>query len=326
MALFDPFGRKINYLRLSVTDRCNLRCIYCMPAEGVRKLKHEEILSYEELQLLAETAVRIGIEKIRITGGEPLVRKGIVDFLAGLSKIPGLRQLVLTTNGMLLSEMAEGLRAAGVHRINISLDSLKPEIFARITRRGNLDQVLTGIRTAESIGFPIKLNMVVMRGINDGEILDFAGLTMEKPFTVRFIEYMPSMKEPDWRSRVFSGDEVMRRISEAYRIRPFPREDSLSGPSRNFRIDGANGTIGIITAVSSHFCSECNRIRVTSSGTAKGCLFDNAEYDLKPILRSGNRSALETALREIVARKPERGAICDPNSHRKPFDMSKVGG
>jgi cyclic pyranopterin phosphate synthase len=291
MALIDSFGRKINYLRLSVTDRCNLRCIYCMPAEGICKMKHEEILKYEELLLLAETAIGIGIEKIRITGGEPLVRKGILGFLEKLSGIPGLRQLVLTTNGMLLPEMAEGLRKAGVQRLNISLDSLRPETFRHITRCGDLERVLTGILAAEEQGFPIKLNMVVMRGINDDEVLEFARLTLTKPFTVRFIE-----------------------------------EDSLAGPSRNYRIEGAAGKIGIITAVSSHFCRDCNRIRVTSSGMAKGCLFDDTAYDLKPILSNGDRAALETTLREIVSRKPLKGFICDAGSHRKPFDMSKVGG
>ncbi len=326
MTLIDSFGRKINYLRLSVTDRCNLRCVYCMPAEGIRKLKHEEILKYEELLLLAETAIGIGIEKIRITGGEPLVRKGILGFLKSLSGIPGLRQLVLTTNGMLLPEMSEGLRKAGVQRLNISLDSLKPETFTRITRCGDLERVLTGIRIAEDLGFPIKLNMVVMRGINDDEVLDLAELTLAKPYTVRFIEYMPTMKEPGWQSLVVPGEEIIRRISGSYRIRPLEREDSLSGPSRNYRIDGAAGTIGIITAVSSHFCGECNRIRVTSSGMAKGCLFDDTEYDLKTVLRNGDRAALETALREIVGRKPRKGFICDADSHRKPFDMSKIGG
>lgn len=326
MTLVDSFGRKINYLRLSVTDRCNLRCVYCMPAEGIRKLKHEEILKYEELLLLAETAVGIGIEKIRITGGEPLVRKEILGFLESLSGIPGLRQLVLTTNGMLLPEMAEGLRKAGVQRLNISLDSLKSETFTRITRYGDLERVLRGIRIAEEQGFPIKLNMVVMRGINDDEVPDFAELSLAKPYTVRFIEYMPTMKEPGWQSLVVSGDEIIRRISGSYRLQPLEREDSLSGPSRNYRIDGAAGTIGIITAVSCHFCRECNRIRVTSSGMAKGCLFDDTEYDLKTVLRNGDRAALETALREIVNRKPRKGFICDADSHRKPFDMSKIGG
>lgn len=326
MTLIDSFGRNINYLRLSVTDRCNLRCVYCMPAEGVRKLAHDEILNYEELLLLAETAVAIGIEKIRITGGEPLVRKGIVEFLGTLSQISGLRQLVLTTNGMLLPEMAEGLRKAGVQRLNISLDSLRPETFARITRGGDLERVLCGIAIAEKEGFPIKLNMVVMRGTNDDEVLDFAGLTMVKPYTVRFIEYMPTRKEPNWQSLAVPGDEILRRIAGAYRILPLDRDDSLSGPAKNYRIDGAAGAIGIITPVSSHFCSECNRIRVTSAGKAKGCLFDNTEYDLKTILSNGNRAALEKALRAIVDRKPGKGFIAEKGSNRKPFDMSKVGG
>lgn len=326
MALIDSFGRKINYLRLSVTDRCNLRCVYCMPAEGVGKLRHEEILRYEDLLLLAETAVGIGIEKIRITGGEPLVRNGILGFLEKLSGIAGLRQLVVTTNGTLLSEMAEGLRKAGVQRLNVSLDSMNPETFRRITRCGDLERVLTGIRMAQEQGFPIKLNMVVMRGINDAEVLDFARLTLTQPLTVRFIEYMPTMKEAGWRSLFVSGEEILQRVSASYRVRPLKREDSLAGPSRNYRIEGAAGKIGIISAVSSHFCRNCNRIRVTSSGMAKGCLFDDTRHDLKPVLRSGDRAALETALREIVARKPRRGLVCDPGAHRKPFDMSKVGG
>jgi cyclic pyranopterin phosphate synthase len=268
----------------------------------------------------------MGIEKIRVTGGEPLVRKGILGFLEKLSGISGLRQLVLTTNGTLLPEMAEGLRKAGVQRLNISLDSLRPETFTRITRCGDLGRVLTGIRIAEEVGFPIKLNMVVMRGINDDEVVDFAGLTLVKPYTVRFIEYMPTMKDPDWRSLVVTGEEIIRRISGVYRVQPLDREDYLSGPSRNYRIDGAVGAIGIITPVSCHFCDECNRIRVTASGMVKGCLFNDAEYDLKTILRNGNQAALEEALREIVARKPAKGFICDADSVRKPFDMSKVGG
>ncbi len=326
MSLVDSFGRKINYLRLSVTDRCNLRCVYCMPAEGVRKLSRQEILSYEELLLLADTAVGIGIEKIRITGGEPLVRKGILDFLTSLSRIPGLRQLVLTTNGLLLPEMAEGLRKAGVQRLNISLDSLRPETFNRITRGGDLGRALEGIRIAEEIGFPIKLNMVVMRGINDAEVVDFARLTLDKPRTVRFIEYMPAVKAMDWQSVVVPGDEIIRRIGEAYRTCQLEKDDYLSGPSRNYHIEGAAGAIGVITPVSCHFCGECNRIRVTSSGLAKGCLFDDAEFDLKTVLRNGNRPALEEALREIVGRKPGNGCMSDAGSHRKPFDMSKIGG
>ena len=326
MALIDSFGRKINYLRLSVIDRCNLRCVYCMPTEGVHKLRHQDILSYEELMLLSETAVGLGIEKIRVTGGEPLVRKGILGFLTNLSQIPHLRQLVLTTNGMLLQEMAVDLRKAGVQRLNISLDSLRPDTFARITRCGDLEKVLAGIRAAEEAEFPIKLNMVVMAGINDNEIADFAGLTLTKPYTVRFIEHMPTVTNPDWRSLVVPGEEIIRRIAGAYGVQALDREDPLAGPSRNYRIDGAAGEIGIITPVSSHFCLECNRIRVTSSGIARGCLFDNTEYDLKTILRRGDRPALEGALRAIVDRKPARGFLTSEDSTSEPFDMSKVGG
>jgi len=326
MTLIDSYGRKISYLRLSVTDRCNLRCLYCMPAQGITQLPHRDILSYEELLFLAVTVVGIGIEKIRVTGGEPLVRKGINGFLKDLAGIPNLRQLVLTTNGMLLPEMAAELKAAGVARLNISLDSLRPDTFARITRCGDLQRVLAGIRIGEGLGFPIKINMVVMRGINDDEILDFARLTLAKPYTVRFIEYMPTLKEPDWERRILPGAEILAGIEREYPLVPLERMDDLSGPSRTYRIDGAVGSLGIITPVSSHFCRECNRIRVTSTGTARGCLFDTGEYDLKPLLKEGNRAALEEALRDIVSRKPEKHLLSLVHPACKPFDMSKIGG
>ncbi|HZV81019.1 MAG TPA: radical SAM protein, partial [Geobacteraceae bacterium] len=199
MELIDRYGRRIRYLRLSVTDRCNLRCRYCMPAEGVRKRHHREILSYEELFRVAEEAVALGIDKIRLTGGEPLVRKGIVAFSERLAGLPGLNELVLTTNGLLLEELAAPLRNAGVKRLNISLDSMNPGTFADITRGGELQRVLDGIDAAMAAGFPPpKINMVVMAGINDSEVLDFARLTLTRAFTVRFIEYMPNLLEPDW--------------------------------------------------------------------------------------------------------------------------------
>ncbi len=325
MSLIDSYGRKINYMRLSVTDRCNLRCQYCMPEEGISKLKHEDILSYEELLLLAKATVTVGIEKIRVTGGEPLVRNGIIGFLKKLALIPGLRQLVLTTNGILLKEMAKELYQAGVQRLNISLDSLHPDTFKKITRCGDLDKVLEGIQSADELGFPIKINVVAMRGINDSEFVDFAAITLKKPYAVRFIEYMPTSKEENWQSRVISGNEILERISEFYHIAPVARND-LSGPSQDFRIDGAKGTIGIITPISGHFCAECNRIRVTSSGTARSCLFDDTEYDLKPLLRSGGDAALKETLRAIVINKPKNHLITSHDSAHEPFDMSKVGG
>ncbi len=325
MRLVDSFGRKINYLRLSVTDRCNLRCSYCMPPEGIAKRSHSDMLSYEEMFTIARAAVGLGIEKIRVTGGEPLVRKGVVPFLARLAAIPGLKQLVLTTNGLLLDELAIPLRDAGVQRLNISLDSLRPEVFARITRCGDLPRLLAGITAAERAGFPIKLNAVVMRGINDDELLEFAAMTLDRPITVRFIEYMPAIKEPGWQGLVMPGEEILDRVAARY---PLSRlaQGELSGPAREFRIDGACGTIGIITPLSEHFCGDCNRIRVTSTGTARSCLFSDAEVDLKPYLGTDDTEALTAALRGIVVAKPGRHRLSVAESDHDAFTMAAIGG
>ncbi|TWJ33073.1 GTP 3',8-cyclase MoaA [Geobacter argillaceus] len=325
MRLIDSFGRKINYLRLSVTDRCNLRCSYCMPHEGIHKRPHAEVLNYEELFTIARASVEIGIEKIRITGGEPLVRRDIIPFLSRLAAIPGLKQLVLTTNGVLLDEMAVPLRDAGVQRLNISLDSFRPEIFSRITRRGDLARVLTGIKAAEAAGFPIKLNAVVMRGINDDELLDFAALTLERPVKVRFIEYMPTIKEPGWQKLVVPGEEIISRVSARYPLSQLAQGE-LSGPAREFSIDGAKGTVGIITPLSSHFCGECNRIRVTSAGMARSCLFSDSETDLKPYLADSDPTRLTEALRSIVGAKPGSHRLSLDESDHSAFTMAAIGG
>lgn len=325
MPLIDPLGRTINYLRLSVTDRCNLRCSYCMPAEGITKFTHGDILSYEELYKIARVAVCIGIDKIRITGGEPLVRKGIVNFLQQLAAIPGLDQLVLTTNGVLLETMAVDLRAAGVQRLNISLDSLNPETFARISRCGDLRRVLAGIEAARACGFPVKLNMVVMRGINDHELLDFARMAVTSDTTVRFIEYMPAIREPGWQQLVISGSEILARLAQHYTLFPLEQAE-LAGPSRNFRIPGAPGTIGVITPVSHHFCSECNRIRVTAAGRAKGCLFADSTVDLRTALQSGSNLLLARALSAIVDSKPVRHQMSPEDCRHQAFSMSSIGG
>ena len=325
MPLVDSFGRKINYLRLSVTDRCNFRCLYCMSEDGVSKVCHHDILSYEELLLLARTVVPLGIEKIRVTGGEPLVRSGIIPFLKELSQIPELRQLVLTTNASLLEGMAAELKDAGVQRLNISLDSLCPENFSTITRGGDLSKVLAGIRRAEEVGFPIKINVVAMRGINDHEFLDFAALTIDKPYAIRFIEYMPTQKDTSWESRVISGDNILASIEDKYVLQPVVRGE-MAGPSRDYKIPGALGTVGIITPVSGHFCQDCNRIRVTSLGMVKNCLFADDEVDLKPCLRAGNVSDLKVVLKKIVTDKPGKYLISNKESSHQPFSMSRVGG
>ena len=322
----DLYGRRINYLRLSVTDRCNMRCFYCMPAEGVKKIGHDGVLSFEELYLIAETAVGLGIEKIRITGGEPLVRAGIAPFLAQLTAIKGLRHLALTTNGLMLKKMASELFRAGVQRLNVSLDSLKPAAFAEITRGGDLFRVLAGLDAAEEAGFPPpKINVVIMRGINDSEILDFVEMTRTRGNSVRFIEYMPVIKEEGWQRYCISGDEIMERIAAHYPLETVDK-GAYAGPSRDFRIPEAKGSIGIITAVSGHFCSECNRIRVTARGQAKGCLFSDEKTDLTPFLRPPDRDRLAQVLRRIVSAKPEgHGITCEGYAHAN-FTMAQVGG
>lgn len=326
MALIDTYGRRINYLRLSVTDRCNLRCSYCMPEEGVEKLSHAQVLSYADLLRISSEAVAAGIEKIRVTGGEPLVRKGILSFLERLAALPGLKELVLTTNGLLLKEMAKGLRDAGVQRLNISLDSLKPETFAAITRGGELSRVLDGIEAAESAGFPPhKINVVVMRGVNDGEILDFVELTMKRPYAVRFIEYMPTCGDADWHDLCVPGEEIRSRIAEKYEIEE-TKNSERSGPARNFRVKGSLGSLGVITAMTGHFCDGCNRLRVTASGIAKGCLFSGEGVDLRPVLAAGDDALLGQEIRRIVEAKPGRHQVTDAGAEPTPFAMSRVGG
>jgi len=254
------------------------------------------------------------------------VRKGIVRFLERLSAIPGLRHLALTTNGLLLAEMVNDLYRAGVQRLNVSLDSLRPETFSQITRGGDLAKVLAGLAAAERAGFPPpKINCVIMRGVNDTEILDFADRTMSYGNSIRFIEYMPAVKEEGWQRYCISGEEILQRIATRYTVEQVDK-GPYAGPSRDFRIPGAQGSIGIITAVSGHFCSECNRIRVTSTGQAKGCLFSDAKTDLIPWLRPPDREGLAEVLSFIVSTKPERHDISPDGYTHKNFTMSQVGG
>ncbi len=327
MALVDSFGRKINYLRLSVTDLCNLRCRYCIPGKRFAARNPNGILGYKDLGRVARASVSLGVEKIRVTGGEPLHREGIVGFLEDLAGIPGLKRLVVTTNGVLLGGMARALRTAGVESLNISLDSLRPEVFSHITRGGDVRSVLNGIAAAEEAGFPyVKINVVVMRGVNDGEIPDFARLTIEKPYKVRFIEYMPTAADVGWKSVVVPGGRILKELSRRYALRSVAR-DSFSGPAREYRIEGAAGTIGIIAPISCHFCGDCNRIRVTSNGIAKSCLFESSGLDLRPFLgESYDPAALKEALRGVVFGKPEKHGLGDAKKIHEPFLMSQVGG
>lgn len=317
----DPFGRTISYLRLSVTDRCNLRCCYCMPAEGIPLSSHSEILSYEELLRISRVAVGLGIEKIRVTGGEPFARKGLLGFLAKLGSLPGLMDLTLTTNGLLLEDNAAQLKSAGVQRLNVSVDSLCPDTYTQITRGGDLKRVISGLEAAEAAGLKLKLNMVVLRGINDNEVLELASLTLNRPWSIRFIEYMPTIKEQVWRQRVVPGREILERLRAAYRLEPVS-SSRLCGPARVYRVPGAAGSIGIITPMTDHFCSNCNRIRVTAKGLAKSCLLSAQATDLKPALLEGDL-AIQKALFGVICGKGRQHSFLEEG---QSFQMVGIGG
>ena len=312
----DGCGRTIDYLRLSVTDLCNYRCRYCMPPEGVTKRGHEEMLSLEELAEIAEAAVRVGVKKIRLTGGEPLVRRGIVELCRRLRAIPGLEELCLTTNGALLPQLAAPLREAGVDRLNISLDTLRPDRFAEMTRLGRLSDTLAGIEAAEAAGFHnLKLDTVLIGGFNDDEIEDFVNLTREHPWEVRFIELMPMGPCAAWdRTCFLSADTVLSRLPE---LEPLEAQ----GVSRRYRIPGAEGTIGLISPVSHDFCAQCRRIRVTADGKLKGCLHSAEELPLRGL----HGPELEDAIRQGILHKPERHHLAERRSDT-PRNMNQIGG
>ena len=286
--LLDPYKRKINYLRISVTDRCNLRCRYCMPEEGIPLIPHEEILTYEEMLRIVRVFATQGISKVRLTGGEPLVRKGIVEFISRLSQIEEIKDLSLTTNGILMKEFAQDLKQAGLKRINISLDSLKRERFFQITRKDDFERVWGGIEEALRVGLsPIKINMVAIQGLNDDEIESFARLTLRLPLTIRYIEYMPSGNGEDWKQAdILTIPQIQSRLEKVGKLIPIP-SDQWDGPAKRFRIEGAIGEIGLIGAVSSHFCGDCNRLRLTPDGKIRTCLFSDEEIDVREILQKG---------------------------------------
>lgn len=314
--MLDGCGRTIDYLRLSVTDLCNYRCRYCMPAEGVCKRPHTDILSVEELVEIGQAAVSCDVKKIRLTGGEPLVRRGILDICRGLRAIPGLGELCLTTNGSLLPSMASSLREAGVDRLNISMDTLRPDRFRDITRLGELGDVMAGIRAAENAGFTnLKLDTVLIGGFNDDEIGDFLNLTMEHPWEVRFIELMPMGPCSEWEKSCFlSVDSVLERYPALQEIEP-------NGVARRYRLPGAKGTVGLISPMSHDFCADCRRIRVTADGKLKGCLHSREELPLRGL----HGRELEDAIRRGVLQKPQRHHLAEGSSDT-PRTMNQIGG
>ena len=325
----DRYQRRIDYLRVSITDRCNLRCIYCMPLQGVAKLDHRDILTYEEFLRLIRVAVNMGITKVRLTGGEPLVRKGVIDFCRRLAEIVGLQSLSITTNGVLLEEFAQDVYASGIRRVNVSLDTLQSQKFLRITRRDEFHKVWRGIQAAKEAGLnPIKINVVVMRGINDDEVLDLAKLTLDSPFHVRFIEFMNiGSNDEAVLQHYVSTDDILAKLSEFAPLEQVIVRQT-NGPARHFRWPDAKGRIGIISPISHHFCPTCNRLRLTADGKLRNCLFSDQEVDIKSPLRSGaTDSELSEIIRVSIDNKPEKHRLrCDVLRTCQSRPMVAIGG
>lgn len=317
--MLDLCGRQITYLRISVTDKCNYRCCYCMPPQGVFKQNHSDICSFEELGDIAKAAVKCGVYKIRVTGGEPLVRRGIVDFCKMLKDIPGVKELCITTNGSLLSSLARPLKDSGVDRLNVSLDTLRPERFAQITRLGTLSDVLKGLEAAKDAGFDkIKINCVLLGGVNDDEILDFVNLTRDINYQVRFIERMPMGFGSSFGTFV-PASKVLEVCPE---LEELPVEVPTESVAKRYKIKGYKGEVGLITPLSNEFCSQCNRIRLTCDGRLKPCLHSDNEI----LLRNLKGQALEDAICKCILAKPEHHHLCDDGVTQTHRAMNQIGG
>lgn len=327
--LRDSFGRVINNLRISVTDRCNFRCRYCMPEEGMVWLNKSELLSYEEIERLVKLFAQLGITRIRLTGGEPLMRKDLYQLVAKLSAIPQIRDLALTTNGYFLAEQAALLSQAGLRRLNISLDSLDAGRFERMTRRSHFDRVWKGIEAVEALGFrPIKLNAVLIRGVNDDEVVNFAHLVRTRPFIVRFIEFMPIGLDDGWTpEKVVPTLEIIERIERGIGVKLIPVEYHGDQAADRYQFEDGIGEIGFISSVSEPFCKYCNRIRITSDGKLRTCLFSLQETDLRSLLRSGaTDEEIKRLILGAVWNKEEGHLINRPEFVRPSRTMSQIGG
>ena len=304
--MWDGFGRRIEYLRISVTDKCNLRCVYCMPEEGLPWLRRDELLSYEEIAAIVRAMAGMGLRKVRITGGEPTVRRDLPVLVRMIRAVPGIEDVALSTNAVLLDEQAEALREAGVDRVNVSLDSLRPERIDAIARRpGSAEAIFRGLAAAERAGFaPIKINTVVMRGRNDDELADFAAVTRERPWHVRFIEVMPTGDNLGVSADEYvPADEMLERIRRIGELRPVAGPAG-NGPARYYALPDAPGTVGVITPMSHNYCERCNRMRLTADGQLRPCLFGDIQTNLRDPLRRGE--PLEPLIRHTLAVKPER--------------------
>ena len=327
--LIDSFQRQITYLRISVTDRCNFRCVYCMPAEGIKWQPHETIMPYEDIARFVRIAVEAGIREVRITGGEPLVRKNIEDLVRLIADIPGIKDLSLTTNGVLLKRFAKPLAEAGLMRVNVSLDTLRPELYRKITRGGEVQDVLDGIASAEQNGLtPIKINTVVMKGVNSEEIRDLANLTVDHPWNVRFIELMPIQNQKPWGDDFPSPQSMYMPISEvkknleSFELESFPHPVG-EGPAEDFRMPGSQGSIGFISPLSQAFCKNCNRLRLTADGNLRPCLLSDLEVPVWQTLKEGGDVLGQ--IQKAVHSKPENHEL-DGKSFPSIRCMMQIGG
>ncbi|MBU4259100.1 MAG: GTP 3',8-cyclase MoaA [Proteobacteria bacterium] len=324
----DHYNRRISYLRVSVTDRCNLRCIYCLPVKDLRLLDHAEILSYEEILEVVIAGTECGIRKVRLTGGEPLARRNFVQFVASVCRIPKLEDVSITTNGVLLKERAKEIFDAGVHRINISLDTLHRLKYAKITGYNCFDEVWEGLKEAEAVGFsPIKINVVAIRGLNDDEFPRLAELSVKKPYHVRFIEYMSIGHDSQWKpEKYISSDEIKSKLKCIGPLHRIPRA-THDGPAERYRFESARGEIGFISVLSHRFCPTCNRLRLTADGKLRPCLFADNEVDVKtPIRNRCTRQDLKELFRKTIAKKPRQHHTKIPDSRDCLRPMYAIGG
>jgi len=327
--LKDSFGRVINNLRISVTDRCNFRCSYCMPEKGMEWINKKELLTFNEIKRLTKLFAKIGIKKIRLTGGEPLVRKDLGKLVSMISEIPGIEDLALTTNGYLLAEQVETLYKAGLNRINVSLDSLDPEKFSYITRRKLYHKVREGIRAAEKSGIkPIKINVVMIRGVNDDEILNFANLALKSSYIIRFIEFMPIGADDGWNiKKIVPTQEIINVIEKGSGKKLIPVERRGKQPADRYKFDGGNGEIGFISSVSNPFCNYCNRVRITPDGKLRTCLFSLKETDLKELIHlNATDQEITKKIIDAVWVKEAGHLINRPGFVRPKRTMSQIGG
>ncbi len=326
--MLDRLNREINYMRISLTDRCNLRCRYCMPPEGVSLKEHQDILSFEEIERVVRIATTLGIRKIRLTGGEPLVRKNLPSLVRAISAMPLIDDLAVTTNGILFADLAADLKKAGLNRVNMSLDTMRPERFDFITRGGSLASVMKGLEKALSEEYhPVKLNTVLIRGFNDDEIFDFARLAYEQPIHIRFIEFMPVGHLDFWDdTRIIKNEEVIQLIAQKYSMKP-GRLSRGNGPAKYYFLDGGQGSVGFISPMSNHFCGECNRIRMTADGQLRACLYDGNERDLKALLKNGSSDQeIREVLQSAILSKPERHLMVNRGWGEEDRKMCQIGG